>query len=267
MSGRGVGRDGRLALEALLLSGIALLITWPLRGAEGGAVALFLTSAGLSSRFDALLVENRLLHVGGVRADAQRANRLTARSVLAIFLGIFAAFVVAALVFGSDRVERRYGFLLEITDASIITQRFGPLVPLLAHNLLVLASAVVLGLVYRSFGVRIVLIWNAATWGLVLPLLVLRALATGAHHPVGVIAASFVAVLPHLVLEALAYVTAGLAAVFASLLLTRDDASGAAGPDPKACARMLVISIALLVTAGMLESYWAPFLLDAFPDT
>lgn len=265
MANRGFKRHGRLALEALLLSGVALLITWPLRGAEGGAVAMFLTSAGLSSRFDALLVENRLLHVGGLRAHAHSANRLTARSVLAIFLGIFAAFVVAALVFGSDRVQRRYGFLLEITvpKASIISQSFGPPLPLLGHNLLVLASAVVLGLVYRNFGVRIVLIWNAASWGLVLPLLVLRALATGAHHPAVLIAASFVAVLPHLVLEALSYVTAGLAAVFASLLMTHDGTSGATGPNLKSCARMLVISVALLVTAAMLESYWTPFVLDA----
>jgi uncharacterized membrane protein len=269
MADQGFKRHARLALEALLLSGIALLITWPLRGAEGGAVAIFLTSAGLSSRFDALLVENRRLHVTGLRADALRANRLTARSVLAIFLGIFAAFVVAALLFGSDRVHRRYGFLLDITahTASITTQSFGPPLPLLGHNLLVLASAVLLGLVYRSFGVRIVLIWNAASWGLLLPLLVLRALATGAHHPAVLIGASFVAVLPHLVLEALSYVTAGLAAVFASLLLTHDDVSGAAGPNLTSCARMLVISVALLMTAAMLESYWTPFVLDAFPDT
>jgi uncharacterized membrane protein SpoIIM required for sporulation len=128
-------------------------------------------------------------------------------------------------------------------------------------------SAVVLGLVYRSFGVRIVLIWNAASWGLVLPLLVLTDLATGAHHPAVLIAASFVAVLPHLVLEALSYVTAGLAAVFASLLLTNDDVSNAGGPNLKSCARMLLVSVALLVTAAMLESYWTPFVLDAFPDT
>jgi hypothetical protein len=269
MVDRGLKRHARLALEAFLLSGIALLITWPLRGAEGGAVAIFLASAGLSSRFDALLVENRLLHVGGLRADAQGANRLTARSVLAIFLGIFAAFVVAALIFGSDRVQLRYGFLLEITapKATIISQSFGPPLPLLRHNLLVLVSAVILGLVYRNFGVRIVLIWNAASWGLVLPLLVLRALATGAHHPAVLIGASFVAVLPHLVLEALSYVTAGLAAVFASLLLTNDDVSDAAGPNVKSCARMLAISVALLVTAAMFESYWTPFVLDAFPDT
>ena len=47
----------------------------------------------------------------------------------------------------------------------------------------------------------------------------------------------------------------GLAAVFASLLLTPDDASGAAGPNVKSCARMLVLTVALLVTAAMLESY------------
>jgi hypothetical protein len=209
MDQRGAKRHGRLALEAFVLSAVALAITWPLRGAEGGAVAVFLTSAGLFSRFDALLLENRRAHAAGTTSDAHAANRQTARSVLAVFLGIFAAFVVAALVFGSERVERRFGFLLEITvpkEHSIITQSLGPPLALLGHNLLVLASAVVLGLVYRSF-----------------PLLVVRALNTGAHHPAALIAASFVAVLPHLVLEALSYVTAGLAAVFASHVLTQDD--------------------------------------------
>lgn len=266
MDQRGAKRHVRLALEAFVLSGVALAITWPLRGAEGGAVAVFLTSAGLFSRFDALLLENRRAHAGGTTSDAHAANRQTARSVLAVFLGIFAAFVVAALVFGSERVERRFGFLLEITapkEHSIITQSFGPPLSLLGHNMLVLASAVVLGLVYRGFGVRIVLVWNAASWGLVLPLLVVRALHTGAHHPAALIAASFVAVLPHLVFEALSYVTAGLAAVFASHVLTQDDDSDLPGPDLKACARMLAMSVILLVTAAALESYWTPLVLDA----
>jgi uncharacterized membrane protein SpoIIM required for sporulation len=270
MNRRGLARHGRLAFEACVLSAVALAITWPLRGAEGGAVSMFLTSAGLHSRFDALLLENRRLHASGNRADAHAANRQTARSVLAVFLGIFAAFIVAALVFGSERVERRFGFLLEITvpkEHSIISQSFGPPMPLLGHNLLVLASAVVLGLVYRNFGFRIVLVWNAASWGLVLPLLVVRALDTGAHHPGVLIAASFVAVLPHLVLEALSYVTAGLAAVFASHLLTHDDESVVAGPNLKSCSRMLMMSVVLLMTAAVLESYWTPFVLDLFPDT
>ena len=186
--------------------------------------------------------------------------------MLSIFLGIFSAFVIAALVFGSDRVQRRYGFLLETTKASIISQSFGPPLPLIGHNLLVLASAVILGLVYRSFGVRIVLIWNAASWGMVLPLLVLRAVAIGVHQPAALVGASLVAVLPHLVLEALAYVTAGLAAVFASHLLTHDEVGGAPGPDLRSCVRLLVIAIALLVTAALLESYWAPLVLGVFPD-
>ncbi|MDB4947000.1 MAG: hypothetical protein JWP97_6534 [Labilithrix sp.] len=268
MAERGMKRHARLAFEALVLSAVALLITWPLRGAEGGAVAMFLTSAGLASRFDGLIIENRRLHAGGVRADAELANRLTARSVLALFLGIFTASVAAALVFGSERVERRYGFLLEITvpkEHSIFTQSFGPPLPLLGHNLLVLASAVVLGLVYRSFGLRIVLVWNAVSWGLVLPMLVVRALATGAHHPGALAAGTLVAVLPHLVLEALAYVTAGLAAVFASHLVTDDPASG--GPSAGSCSRMFVVSLTLLVTAAALESYWAPLVLGAFRES
>jgi hypothetical protein len=74
MDQRGAKRHGRLALEAFVLSGVALAITWPLRGAEGGAVAVFLTSAGLFSRFDALLLENRRAHAGGTTPDAHAAD-------------------------------------------------------------------------------------------------------------------------------------------------------------------------------------------------
>jgi hypothetical protein len=192
---------------------------------------------------------------------------MTALSVLAVFLGIFAAFVVATPFFGPDSVERRFGFLLETpTEQSIVTQSWGPPLPLLGHNLLVLGSGVVLGLVYRSFGVLIVLAWNAASWGLVLPFLVDRALHSGEHQPVVLIAASLVGVLPHLILEALAYVTAGLAAVFGSNQLTTTDATGAgvsAKRVAKSCAIMLAIASVLLAAAAMLESYWTPFVLGA----
>jgi hypothetical protein len=67
--------------------------------------------------------------------------------------------------------------------------------------------------------------------------------------------------------EALAYVTAGLAAVFVSLSLTRDDSSASAAPILRSCAWMLVMSIALVMTAAALESYWAPLVLDMFPDS
>jgi hypothetical protein len=263
---QGVRRYARLGLEAVVLSAVALLITAPFHGTEGGAIALFLTAAGLSSRFDSLLHENYRLH-GGDRARALdlTVDRRSASSLLAIFLGVFVAFVVAALLFGSAGVESRFGFLLELTvpkEHSIVTQSFGPPLPLIGHNLLVLGSAVILGLVYRDFGALLVIVWNAASWGLMLTLLVLRAVQTGDHHPALLVLASLVAVLPHLVLEALAYVTAGLAAVFGSLLLTNDDIRALARRVTKSSAVMLATSIVFLLAAALLESYWTPLVLD-----
>lgn len=194
-------------------------------------------------------------------------NRRTALSLLVVFLGIFVAFVVASLWFGSERVDRRYAFLVEIAvrkKHSIVSQSFGPFLPLLRHNLLVVGTAVLLGLVYRSFGVLIVLVWNAASWGLVLPWLVLRALETGVHRPFALIAGCFVAVLPHLVLEALSYVTAGVAAVFLSFLLTIDDIAESWTRVLKSCGRMFALALVSLVTAAALESYWTPLVLGAF---
>lgn len=261
----GVRRHARLGLEAAVLSAVALLITAPFHGTESGAIALFLTAAGLSSRFDSLLHENYRLHGDGARALDLTVDRRSASSLLAIFLGVLVAFVVAALLFGSAGVEGRFGFLLELTvpkEHSIVTQSFGPPLPLIGHNLLVLGSAVILGLVYRDFGALLVIVWNAASWGLMLTLLVLRAVQTGDHHPAVLVLASFVAVLPHLVLEALAYVTAGLAAVFGSLLLTNDDIRALAGRVTRSSAVMLATSIVFLVAAALLESYWTPLVLD-----
>jgi uncharacterized membrane protein SpoIIM required for sporulation len=262
---QGVRRYARLGVEAVVLAAVALLVTAPFHGTEGGAIALFLTAAGLSSRFDSLLHENYRLHGDGARALDLTVDRRSASSLLAIFLGVFVAFVVAALLFGNAGVESRFGFLLELTvpkEHSIVTQSFGPPLPLIGHNLLVLGSAVILGLVYRDFGALLVIVWNAASWGLMLTLLVLRAAQTGDHHPAVLVLASFVAVLPHLVLEALAYVTAGLAAVFGSLLLTNDDIRALAGRVTRSSAVMLATSIVFLVAAALLESYWTPLVLD-----
>lgn len=252
-----------LVVEGLLLTLVGIQMARLLAGNAAGVVSVFLAAAALTHRAHALLLENRD-DIHRHRLAPGVANRRSAGRLTALFAGIAAAYVVATALMGEDGAALRFGFVLEATGIGsdgLAGRRFGEFTGLLLHNLLVLGTFFVLSFLYRAYGALLAVAWNSATWGVALTLLVLRS-SSRAEDPWLHAALAAAVLLPHLALEAFAYVLAALAGNFASRAVTR---YAPADPLFRRVLRTSVLlvatgAIALGVAAGV-ESEIAPRLL------
>lgn len=249
----------RLFVEGMFFTGCALLLARALGVAQSGFFAVFLAAAGPVSRVDELLGENRRQIAGGERPA--RANALAALHCLALFVGAFAAFFLAALWMGEARMRTEYAFVLEVARLggdTILTRPFRNAPGLFVNNAIVLAVFFGLSFIYRSYGTLLSLAWNACVWGLVIAFLVRRGLAGSAVHPALFVAVSTLAVLPHLLLEAAGYMAGALAAIFLSKAIVKYEPGDAIFRGVARSAVALLGAALLLLLAGALAETTLP---------
>jgi len=122
----------------------------------------------------------------------------------------------------------------------------------------VLASFMVLALVYRSFGALLALTWNACVWGVVLTLLVARGISLTDGSTIVFVLVALLALLPHLVLEATAYVLGALAGIFLSKGLAKYEIETVEFKMVARASGSLVLIAAILLTLAGLVEHWFP---------
>ncbi len=183
---------------------------------------------------------------------------MTAVSVLSLFVGVLAVYAAAVSLLPNTRIDAATAVvaqLARIGEDTILTRRFGSFAPLLAYNAGVLVTLSIVSAVYRSLGALLVLSWNAARWATALSMLIRRAAAATTISKVLFVGVAWAAILPHLLLEAAAYVTGSISAIFFSraLLLYRWD-------DPqvpsvrRAVGRLYLAAFVLLILGALSES-------------
>ena len=244
------------AAAITLVSGVLLL---GLGLSQAGVFAVFLTSAALAAPLTDLLDDNREA-IWTRHERAWRANGRTVLGLLGIFVGMGVAFTVLAVWLGEAELHRGFGFALDTVGPAehLFQRRFGPWWLLLQRNLIVLTVLVVLTLAFRTHGALLVLGWNAAAWAGVLVLLVLRAMPHTDATPAVFVAVAVCALLPHILLEAAAYVVAALAAIFLSQGFVRYPLGDPRLPRVARAGVALVTTAAgLLVVAAFVEDLWA----------
>lgn len=166
--------------------------------------ACALTALGLASLLSELLEANRKA-IWQDKISPWRANHKLAAEFTAIFTGIFCAALVLEILYGSKQQP--------INLDQIYRNQF---IELLSHNMAILLTASILAIVYRAGGLVMILAWNASHWAeAVFSYLMQIQQQSG----VSTAALIFSAILPHLILEALSYLVAGLAGVFISIAL------------------------------------------------
>lgn len=238
---------GRLWAESFLFTLIGVAVSRVLGFEQAGVASIFLAAGGLSSRAKQIL-----------RRSEGSAQIRSASDLLVVFFGVTSAYVGTALWLGPATTETAFAFALEAADVGsdhLFNRHFPGVLPLLGHNFAVLGAVVILSIIYRSYGALLALAWNAAVWGIVLTTLVERASPSGMD--VGAIA---LATLPHLSLEAAAYVTGALAGARIGRDITRAEA--ATGQ-----ARLLGIAALILVLASAVEATVPGRVLDAARST
>jgi len=263
---QGLHRYALLVTEGLLYTGVALLLTARWARQESGVFAIFLTAGALTSQMKELLDENRRNIYERDDISNRKANTITALSVMSLFIGVLITFAIAGAVLGSDAASHRFAFALKAADIgsdSILNRSFGSIQSIGVHNLIVLASIWILSFLYRAFGLLIALVWNASVWALVLTFLIQRGVEQTSTHAFLFVTTASAAVLPHLILEALAYIIGALGAVYMSIAVAKYEPKDAQFRGvAKAVVQLSLFSLAWLLVAAALEAYLPPAVLS-----
>ena len=252
--------------EGFILSLISVFLIRSIGVTEAGLLGIALASAAMTPRLNRVLEINRE-RIWSEEGSGPSANRTSLFSGLSIFLGMFVAFLVVGIVSNETQLHKDFSFILEQTrvdpDAILSPDRFSQGMTIFGHNILVLFSFGVLGFVYRSLGTMIALGWNAGVWGITIVLFLgggAESQLTPVLYPIIIL----IAIMPHLLTEASAYVAGALSSVFLSRGVTLYGIG-----DPKlnrvmvAVLLLALLSVALLAAAALLEHYVPSLVLKA----
>jgi uncharacterized membrane protein SpoIIM required for sporulation len=236
------------------------LMLFPNEASLIGVVLVAMSQGGL---VEGLLDRNRD-EIWGGEVDSGVANRKLAVSLLILFLGVFFAYVVTVQLAPESRLidwfDRQLG---DFAAGSLLDIDFSNFEHLLGRNVLVLAACFAFALIYRHGGMLLVLAWNASRWGVIFSYLAREAARDPEVNAIAYLGKTFVCILPHLVLEAVAYILVAMSGVFLSKAIAKyrfdSDEFFQVG---SAVLRIFWLSLAVLVVAALVEATVAPILIE-----
>ena len=253
-------RHLQLTLEGFFFVALSIAIVYALGVQEGGLISMFLCGAALATRFNLIMLES--------------TGRSKAVDIMALFVGIFVAYISVALIIEMKHLHWLFGFVMDAANlhagSTIETRNFSDFTGILFHNCMVLLTVFWLAFIYRSYGGLLVLSWNACVWGLTLTLLIRQSFGFSDADSLVSVVIAWVAVLPHLGFEAWAYIVGALNAIGISKALfwhrpffrKSNKYKKQFYIDMRRNLKGLGITLILVVVAAAIESTWAPFVLD-----
>ena len=260
------GWNLKLFFEGFILSLVSVFLIRFIGAAEAGLLGIALASAAMTPRLNRVLEINRE-RIWSEEGSGPGANRTSLFSGLSIFFGMFVAFLVVGIVTDDIRLYKDFSFIIQQTrvdpDAILSPDRFSQGMTIFGHNILVLFSFGVLGFFYRSLGTMIALGWNAGVWGITIVLFMgggAESQLSQALYPIIIL----VAIMPHLLTEAAAYIAGALSCVFLSRGVTLYSIGDHRLNRVLVAVLVLaVVAVVLLVAAALLEHYVPALVLKA----
>ena len=264
----------QLWFEACMMTLCSLFFPYILGFSQGSVIALFLLSFSLLERMQFLIDEHRdNVWQRGMQEGLQnwKAHTLLATSAFAMFLGILVPlilFVVWLSKFGgAGKVKAFFHFFLSTISFQRelpLAERFGSFLGILGNNYLVLLSTIIITMLYRVFGLILILSWNAFVWAVVFVLLFQDALATTKMAASIFLLQAVPAVIPHLFIETFAYTVGAMAALFLSKAMSKYPISDERFRGSiKAVLRLVFAAVFLVLLGAVVESVLPAALLSS----
>ena len=252
-------------LEAMLITILSLFVVQALGVPESGLIGLSLASAAMVPRFNTILAINRE-RIWAAEGTGRRVNSQSALSCLSIFSGMFVGFLLIAIITDYQSLQENFGFVLRETGFKpgdvLSPERFELGTAVVAHNIIILLAFGILALLYRSLGTMIAVGWNSSVWAITLTLFIKSGSGSDtSQFLTGLII--ILAIMPHLIVEALGYISGALCGIFLSRGITIYDFF-----DPRlkrvmiAVLVLAVVAIVLIIVAGLIENSYAPYILE-----
>src|SRR3989338_2133710 len=140
-----------------------------------------------------------------------------------LFLGIFLTFALITVFIPTETAQDMFSNQLRVAGlsghATFFTDSF---VKILTNNLIIMLVCLLLSFFYGS-GSIIFLIWNASVWGAVFGFVAREAAITQSGNPLYFFGLTILPVLPHMVTEALSYLSASITGGVISKAVIRED--------------------------------------------
>jgi len=248
-------------ISTVLFMGLGMWAGGLIFKGHSGLVGIFLLALA-EARIVAALLERNRRQIWEEGMAPLRANRMLARALMVIFLGVFVTALVAVLVMASADVQRLFAAQLKGYEAGeIINIYFGGVAEIFRHNAKVVLGCFLLALVYRHGGMLLVLAWNASRWGVIFAWMARGTASDDLMVSAQTLGLSLVVVMPHLIVEALAYILVAMSGVFLSKSLSKYRLGSAEFTQVGwAVVRLFLFGLFLLGIAAFLEGRLAPWL-------
>jgi uncharacterized membrane protein SpoIIM required for sporulation len=230
--------------------------------AEVSLVSVCLAAIACSDSVERLLEWNRRLIYEDGYTPPQANARLTQR-VFWLFIGAMVGFSALGMALPLDSVHTVFAHqVADYGDRAFPDIVFGTFGQLMRHNLYVLLFFLLVAIPFRQGGVLFAVVWNASVWGPTFALLARRwAEMPDAPHSAMTFLYVIGATLPHLALEAGAYILAGFAGVLLSRAIARHRwNSPKFGSVSRSVFAMLVLGLILMTLGAAWEANMAPYL-------
>ena len=246
----------RLFIASFIFSLISIAIAFRIFPEQAAVVAIFLATLGVMPSF--LIVMESYKSATSETNDFRANFRLTKR-ILGIFVGVFLAFFICTITMPIGQLLKDFSIHLDsvitLTKPNYQPEHF---LGILGNNLLVAVGVFFLSVLYRIGGATLVLSWNAAMWATIFSYFVgMQSMVEGTSF---ISASSFlVAVFPHTLLEAIAYIIAAIAGI----LLMRNFVRNTVCPETmKPVGILFAVAILFVIIGSIAETTWAPHALE-----
>lgn len=226
-------------IAATLLASIIALKYFP--GHETMAICAFV-AIGLGSFMEKILSFNRDA-IWGKKLLPGVANRKLAFEIAGIFSGIFLAALTLYL---------SAGYFHKVDFDELYKNSFQEL---FVYNLKILVISSFIAFFYQASGIVLILSWNAINWAEAIAQYLSSTSSTSGFEWSTLLA---IALLPHLLSEALSYILAGMSGLFLSKAIFKYSIKSLEFHQVyKACIKLYCISILVLLIAVLIEIYFA----------
>lgn len=248
-----------LLLEGILVAAVGVGAASWLFPEEASLVCVFYASVATSDTMDRSLGWNRrAIFTGGTQPLV--ANLTLGTMLMMLFLGSTLGYAAFALTLPLETVDTLFSRQLEhMVHRDFQSMTFGSFGSVLGTNLSVMAFFFLAALLFHHGGVMLALGWSASVWAATFSTLARIWSDSGGPGLPESFLRVMGACLPHMLLEAAAYVLAGLAGVFIAKGLARHSlASQALASVALSCVALLGMAAVLVLAGAAFETQLTP---------
>jgi len=256
----GVPGPAHLLFEGALAAVMGILFAAGVFPNEASLLSVFLVSLSANDSMERILNWNHWSIVKRGRPPAE-ANLRLILLLASIFTGATIGWSAMGLTLSPELVRELFSHQVSAERALFPDIYFGEYVPILKHNLFVFFFFFLIALPFRRGGVMLAIAWNASVWGATFGVMAREWSSAEGLRLIATWPRVMMAVTPHMTLEAIAYVLAGLSGVFWSRGVERHDlTSESMGAVMRSVVVMMAIGVALVALGAAVETSVAPAL-------